>query len=304
MIVINQTGSDYWFGPLHLPAGVGQQITVDDTSATSLYLTEDVVADAINNLYINGKITVTSAADPFPRPTGVPQLLHGDGSPEGLFYASQGSLYMRRDASGAGGLYVKTTGITLATGWQTYSTASVTGGFVTLYDSGYLAAAAAAIDSGAGGFSISLNHLKALLIARGDTAAVATTIQLQFNGDTGANYDQGGMYHGASFSPVMTADDVAASTSLGGSCYIPGANANTAKAGLAQLDVPFYSNSTFHKIGLLNGGEIEDTAATNNNLQSWNTIQWRSIAAITRVKVTLAAGNFAAGSRLIVYGYN
>ena len=51
MLVTNQTGQDYWFGPLHLTAGVGQTLTVDDTSATSLYLTNDVVADALNNLY-------------------------------------------------------------------------------------------------------------------------------------------------------------------------------------------------------------------------------------------------------------
>ncbi len=41
MLVTNQTGADYWFGPLHLPGGVGQTLTVDDTSATSLYLTND-----------------------------------------------------------------------------------------------------------------------------------------------------------------------------------------------------------------------------------------------------------------------
>ena len=34
-----------------LAAGVGQTLTVDDTSATSLYLTDDGVADAINTLY-------------------------------------------------------------------------------------------------------------------------------------------------------------------------------------------------------------------------------------------------------------
>lgn len=46
MLVTNQTTQDYWFGPLHLLAGVGQQLTVDDTSATSLYLADDAVADA------------------------------------------------------------------------------------------------------------------------------------------------------------------------------------------------------------------------------------------------------------------
>lgn len=114
MIVTNQTAQDYWFGPLHLLGGVGQQLTVDDTTATSLYLADDAVADALNNLYIAGKITVSSAAAPFPRPTGTPELLHGDGSPEGRAYAPQGSVFMRRDQAG---LYVKTTAVTVDTGW-------------------------------------------------------------------------------------------------------------------------------------------------------------------------------------------
>lgn len=114
MLVTNQTAQDYWFGPLHLAAGVGQTLTVDDTTETSLYLTDDAVADAINNLYAASKITVSSAAAPFPRPTGVPELLHGDGSPEGRAFAPQGSVYMRRDQSG---LYVKTTAIHVDTGW-------------------------------------------------------------------------------------------------------------------------------------------------------------------------------------------
>jgi hypothetical protein len=53
--------------------------------------------------------------------TGVPQLLHGSGSPEGLVFASQGSLLMRRDNSGSGNaLYAKSTGVTLSTGWQPF----------------------------------------------------------------------------------------------------------------------------------------------------------------------------------------
>lgn len=125
MLITNQTIQDYWFGPLHLTGGVGQTLTVDDTSETSLYLLEDAVADAINNLYSSGKITVTGAAAPFPRPTGVPQLLHGDGSPEGLVYAPQGSMYMRRDGTGANSLYTKTTGVTINTGWENYTTTAV-----------------------------------------------------------------------------------------------------------------------------------------------------------------------------------
>lgn len=126
MLVTNQTTSDIYFGPLHLGAGVGTTLTVDDTSATSLYLTNDSVADALNNAYNSNKITVSGAADPFPRPTGDPALLHGSGNPEGLVFAPQGSVYLRRDGvqSNGGVIYMKTTGVTLNTGWLNLATAS------------------------------------------------------------------------------------------------------------------------------------------------------------------------------------
>jgi hypothetical protein len=116
MQVTNLTNQDYWFGPLHLLPNFSNYF-VDDTSATSLYLTDDAVADAINTLYAAGKISVSSAASPFPRPTGVPQVLHGDGSPEGIQYSPQGSVYLRRDGADGWHLYVKTTAVTLNTGW-------------------------------------------------------------------------------------------------------------------------------------------------------------------------------------------
>lgn len=128
MLVTNQTSSDLYFGPLHLGAGVGTTLTVDDTSDTSLYLKDDAVADALNNAYNSGQITVSGEAEPFPRPTGTPTLLHGDGNPEGLVFAPQGSIYMRRDGvvSNGGGLYIKTSGVTLSTGWIDLPTASGT----------------------------------------------------------------------------------------------------------------------------------------------------------------------------------
>lgn len=122
MLVTNQTTQDIYFGPLHLPAGVGQQITVDDTSDTSLYNSDDVVADAVNNAYNAGKITVSATAAGFPRPTGTPELYHGDGSPEGIVYAPRGSVYMRRDAAAEWVLYVKTSPVTMSTLWVAVDT--------------------------------------------------------------------------------------------------------------------------------------------------------------------------------------
>lgn len=128
MLVTNQTTSDVYFGPLHLAGGVGQTLTVDDTSATSLYLLDDSVADALNAAYWSGTITVSDEADPFPRPTGDPQVLHGSGDPEGLVYAPQGSIYLRRDAlqTNGGGIYIKTSGVTFNTLWLDLQTAAGT----------------------------------------------------------------------------------------------------------------------------------------------------------------------------------
>lgn len=128
MLVTNKTSSDIYFGPLHLAAGVGETLTVDDTSATSLYLLDDSVADALNNAYNNNQIDVSGAADPFPRPVGDPKLYHGSGNPEGLVYAPQGSVYMRRDGllSNGGVLYMKTSGQTFSTDWLDLATASGT----------------------------------------------------------------------------------------------------------------------------------------------------------------------------------
>jgi hypothetical protein len=128
MLVTNLTSSDIYFGPLHLDAGYGSTLTVDDTSATSLYLLNDSVADALNNAYAAARISVSGQAEPFPRPTGTPQLLHGLGDPEGMVYAAQGSLFMRQDGltSNGGGLYVKMSGVTSSTMWTDLATASGT----------------------------------------------------------------------------------------------------------------------------------------------------------------------------------
>jgi microcystin-dependent protein len=127
MLVTNNTNQDYWVGPLVIPAGV-VNMTIDDTSATSLYLTDDAVADAINSLAASGQISVSNPNQPFPRPTGEPEVLHGDGNPEGLIYAGRGSLYLRRDVASG---YLKTTGIHLNTGWAVFTVTPT--GTITMY---------------------------------------------------------------------------------------------------------------------------------------------------------------------------
>ncbi len=119
MIITNQTALIIGLGRciFRLRSGTGS-LDLDDTSDTSLYLIDDSVADQVNTLYQSALVLVTSNALPFPRPTGTPDVLHGAGSPQGLVYAPQGSLYLRRDNLAVTALYVKTTGVTYNTGWR------------------------------------------------------------------------------------------------------------------------------------------------------------------------------------------
>jgi hypothetical protein len=127
VLIKNNTSVDYWLGPIRLPANA-TGFSFDDTTETSLYLLHDEIADTVNTLALSNMITCTSTATPFPRPTGVPAVLHGDGSPNGLVYAPQGSIYMRRDNSGASNsLYVKNSGIESNTGWGVIVVGSING---------------------------------------------------------------------------------------------------------------------------------------------------------------------------------
>ena len=182
MLVSNSTSQDYWFGPLHLAANASG-VTIDDTSATSLYLTDDVVADALNNLYNSNKITVSGAAAPFPRPTGSPEVLHGSGSPEGSVFAAQGSAYLRRDTTGgANALYTKTTGVTFSTGWDTIAAellGSVTGTYDIVSSTTETSLISGATASATTGFKLPANTL-------GLNGGVRLTIVSDYSNSTGS----------------------------------------------------------------------------------------------------------------------
>jgi hypothetical protein len=127
MVITNQTSQDYWFGPFHLRAGVGQTLTLDDTTENSLYLRDDSLANAIRDADVAGVIQVSPSSKPYPRPTGSPELLFNTGSPEDSIYAHQGSVYLRSDSTDPKtGLYFKTTTCNENTGWETVGSYSYT----------------------------------------------------------------------------------------------------------------------------------------------------------------------------------
>jgi hypothetical protein len=164
-------------------------------------------------------------------------------------------------------------------------------GWAKLYDSGALGAAAATIDSGAGGFSTSYTHLRVVALLKSDQAGGAQA-RLQFNGDTGANYDDA----------VVGAAQTFITLGIAGGALV--ASAPTALGPtVTDFSVPFYSTATQAKT-LAGSGTLPYKYDNVNPPRAAAIVgNWRTAAAVTRIVLSVAAGNFAAGSRVMIYGY-
>lgn len=169
------------------------------------------------------------------------------------------------------------------------------GGLTSLFDS-TLTQATASIDSGSGGFSQSFNHLLVCVLMRTTQAAVVGNVNLTLNNDATANYDRvdvsansGGVSGGAA-----AAESGVVLTGPGGSV---GA---TTVFGAASVLIPCYRQTTADKLVLPIAGFAD--ATTTDGIVQVRPTHWRSTAAITRITITPASGNLAAGSRLTVYG--
>jgi hypothetical protein len=132
---------------------------------------------------------------------------------------------------------------------------------------------------------------------RGDTAAVAANVQLQFNGDTGSNYDW--QYFLAQNTSITGGATLTSTSAFIG--QIPAATATAGVGGGAQATIHNYAGTALQKDGVFQANGKDGTGATN--IVQWNGgFNWRSAAAINSIKVTLGAGGFVDGSIITVYG--
>ena len=185
---------------------------------------------------------------------------------------------------------------TWATGWATGDivTASEfkkTAG--SIYDT-TLGASAANVDIT--GISATYAHLMMSVYARGDNASANTSMLIQFNGDTAANYDYQLLQ---AFAAAPAASETFAATSA----FIGLIPANTAGANLfgsTEFFLPHYAGSTNNKesvsINSLKTG-------TTTGLMGVYLIggAWRSTAAVNRITIFPVAGNFVAGTRVTIH---
>jgi hypothetical protein len=141
-------------------------------------------------------------------------------------------------------------------------------------------------------------HLKLEIAARGDTAALEANVALRFNNDSGANYNRQGLQ---ATNATLTAAGTINNTSL----IVGTMPAGTAVANAAATIVAEIRNYTgttlFKAIKAAAAWENADTAAGQSLSSTGGT--WKATpAAVNRITVLASAGNFAAGTRVTLYG--
>jgi hypothetical protein len=180
--------------------------------------------------------------------------------------------------------------------WSTFLEGNLNAGVNRpIYDSGPLASTQAAIDI----LSIPATFAQLMLFihGRGDTAASSVLAALRFNNDSGANYYFQRLFASAAAS---TAAESLAQTSMGVGA-LPAATAVTGFGGGIVVAIPGYSGSSFTKGAIaLNAAPLGTTTGTIVTEQRAGV--WNSSVAINRITLLAGAGNFAVGSRVVLYG--
>jgi hypothetical protein len=122
-------------------------------------------------------------------------------------------------------------------------------------------------------------------------------VALQFNSDTGTNYDR--QYLIAYDATMASAVANNQAGVLIGTCGNNSAN----RMASYVVDVPNFQ-AAYHKTVVSNGLDPRNmTAGSGTSSALWLSIGgvWRNTAAITSVQIKTASGNFVAGSRMTVY---
>lgn len=137
--------------------------------------------------------------------------------------------------------------------------------------------------------SISSAYTDLILIATPQSASGTTSLDIQFNGDTGTNYsltylygDGSGAYSGRASNNAVANGGTAVSTA---STFL----VNT-------VQIMNYSNTTTYKSLLTRANNTAGNVLTSVSM-------WRNTAAISTILLKLASGsNFATGSTFTLYG--
>jgi hypothetical protein len=180
--------------------------------------------------------------------------------------------------------------------WNTYLQGNADSGFMRMLADTTLGAGAASIEFAS--IPATFAHLMLLIEGRGDAASLAANLLLRLNNDSGASqYTYGILNSGGA--AAGGADNASATSFFAG--VIAAATATAAFSGLAAIWIPHYAGTTFLKrIQSQYGAQYATTAGNLNHGVSDGF--WNSSAAVNRVTLLPASGNFVAGTRATLYG--
>jgi hypothetical protein len=141
-------------------------------------------------------------------------------------------------------------------------------------------------------------HLKIEAYLRSDTAAQGTAFVLRFNADSGANY--GWQYVRGTGSGPTSSSSIADTSITSAGAAVPAASATANGFGALEVTIPHYANTANHKAALYSSINASTTSATTNEAFAGGGV-WRNTAAINRITLSPAAGQWVSGSRLSIY---
>jgi hypothetical protein len=133
-------------------------------------------------------------------------------------------------------------------------------------------------------------------VARSTQAATHENMVIAFNTDTtDANYRYTRVY---AYGPGTTGGSGGDGRVV---CEVPGSSAPNNSPSAGQMDIDLYAATTFNKVANhVNAYRRDDSAIYM--LTEKGSLEWENTAAITRIDLVLAAGNFVAGSEFRLYG--
>jgi hypothetical protein len=164
-----------------------------------------------------------------------------------------------------------------------------------LFDS-TLGAPTASIDTGNDGIAGGYRVLEAYMVLRTSVAAIQSSCAVTVNNDTGANYDRNRM--GIQNTGAVNA---ANATAANWAFFCHGDSGLAAYATLLRITIPFYTDTTWNKVGVASETILDNAVAAFQI--NHNAIGWRSTASITRMAVTAASGNLMTDSRMLILGF-
>jgi hypothetical protein len=164
-----------------------------------------------------------------------------------------------------------------------------------LISSEILGSAQASVVFDVSSFGSTYKHLQIRYVARTNRASVFDSGRLKFNGDTGANFDDHGVFGNGSSVGSFAQLNATTGINFGNT---PGANATANVYGPGVIDILDSFSSTKNKV-------IRELSGVNSSSPALALLSgsWRNTNAITTIAISPNTGpNWVAGSRFSLYG--